>query len=270
MRHPMIILAVLAGVYVLVCLLAFVFQKKMVFFPDRAMIADPSQAGLAYSDVFLDTADGIRLHGWFVPSAETGLVVLFFHGNAGNISHRIESIRLFHELGLSVFIVDYRGYGRSGGSAGEKGMYADARAAYRFLVERQNVAPGDILFFGRSLGAAVAADLAAEFSPRGLILESCFPRLADVGARAYPLLPVRRLLRVRYDLSDPISRVDCPKLIIHSRQDEIVPFELGQRVYDLAREPKQLLEIRGDHNGGFMESGPLYIDGLNAFIKSLE
>ncbi len=270
MRHPMMILAILAGIYVLVCLLAFVFQKKMVFFPDRAMVADPTHAGMPYDDVFVDTSDGIRLHGWFVPSAESELVVLFFHGNAGNISHRLESIRIFHDLGLSVFIVDYRGYGRSDGSVGEKGVYADARAAYQFLVEKQNIAPRNILFFGRSLGAAVAVDLAAEFPPRGLILESCFPSLADVGARAYPLLPVRRLLRVRFDSTDSITRVECKKLFIHSRQDEIVAFELGQRVFDLALEPKRLLEIRGDHNGGFIESGALYTDGLGAFIKSLE
>jgi fermentation-respiration switch protein FrsA (DUF1100 family) len=266
----MMILAAVAGVYVLVCLLAFVFQKRLVFFHDRAIVADPSHAGMAFRDVFLDTEDGLRLHGWFVPSADSELVLLFFHGNAGNISHRLESIRIFHDLGLSVFIIDYRGYGRSDGAAGEKGASRDARAAYRFLVEKENIAPENIVFFGRSLGGAVAVDLATEFPPRGLILESCFPALADVGARAYPLLPVRRLLRIRFDSTERITRVDCPKLVIHSRQDEIVRFELGKHLFDLAGEPKQFLEIRGDHNGGFIESGALYIDGVNAFVKSLE
>ncbi len=269
-RHPMMILAVLAGVYVLVCLVAFVFQKRLVFFPDPTIVANPKQAGMSYRDVFIDTKDGLRLHGWFVPSVESDLVLLFFHGNAGNISHRLESIRIFHDLGLSVFIIDYRGFGRSDGSVGEAGTYEDARAAYRFLVEKENIVPENIVFFGRSLGGAVAVDLATEFLPRGLILESCFPSLADVGARAYPLLPVRQLIRIRYDSTDRISRVECPTLVIHSREDEIVPFELGKRLYDLAPGPKQLLEIRGGHNGGFVESGALYIDGLSGFLRSLE
>jgi fermentation-respiration switch protein FrsA (DUF1100 family) len=264
------ILAILAGVYVLVCLFAFVFQKKLVFFPDRAIAADPERAGMPFEDVFFNAGDGVRLHGWFVPSAETDMVVLFFHGNAGNISHRLESIRIFHDLGLSVFIIDYRGYGRSGGSVDEAGTYADARAARSYLVEDRNVAPENIVYFGRSLGGAVAVELAAEHEPRGMILESCFPSLADVGARAYPLLPVRRLLTIRYDSTGRIPGIACPKLVIHSRDDEIVPFELGRRLYELAGEPKTLLDIRGDHNAGFIESGSMYVDGLSGFFESLD
>jgi fermentation-respiration switch protein FrsA (DUF1100 family) len=305
MRHPMIILAVIAGAYLAVCVLAFVFQRYMVFFPDRAMFGTPASVGLPYEDVFFDTSDGVRLHGWFVPapkiegdaeprvepvaeaaasagaspvaapgsrrvSSNTGRVVLFFHGNAGNLTHRVESIRIFHELGLSVFIFDYRGYGRSEGRVSERGTYVDARAAYRYLAGQKRIDPGSIIFFGRSLGGAVAVELATEHRPLAMILESCFPSLADVGQRAYRFLPVRWLLRIRYDSTQRIASLDCPKLIVHSRQDEIVPLDLGRQLFDAAIEPKTWMEIAGDHNSGFVVSGAAYTDGLKKFLQTLD
>jgi fermentation-respiration switch protein FrsA (DUF1100 family) len=270
MRHPMMILATIAGVYVLACLLAFAFQKQMVFFPDRAMFGTPAQAGMTYRDVFFDAEDGVKLHGWFVPAPEGKHVVLFFHGNAGNISHRLESIRVFHDLGLSVFIIDYRGYGRSGGSISETGTYLDSRAAYRHLTDKEGIGAENILFFGRSLGGSVAIELSMDHTPRALLVESCFPSLADVGARAYPFLPVRLLLRIRYNSAGRIAALRCPKLVIHSRGDEIVPFDLGQRLFGLAAEPKEFLEIQGDHNAGFIDSGRMYADGLARFIETLD
>ena len=264
------ILATIAGVYVLVCLLAFVFQRNMVFFPDRAMFGTPAHAGMTYRDVFFNTEDGVKLHGWFVAAPGAKRVVLFFHGNAGNISHRLESIRVFHDLGLSVFIFDYRGYGRSGGRISEPGTYTDSRAAYRHLIDEEGIGPENVLFFGRSLGGSVAIELSMDHTPGALLVESCFPSLADVGARAYRLLPVRLLLRIRYDSTARIATLTCPKLIIHSRGDEIVPFDLGQRLFELAAEPKEFLEIRGDHNAGFVDSGRLYAGGLGRFIESLD
>ncbi len=264
------ILALAAGAYAALCVLAFAFQTRLVFFPARRLLANPGQAGMAYRDVRFRTGDGIELHGWFIPGSGGSPVLLFCHGNAGNISDRLESIRIFHDLGLSVFIFDYRGYGLSGGRASEAGTYEDARAAYRLLVQEEGVRPEDIVFFGRSLGGSVAIALAAEHVPAALIVESCFPSLADVAARAYPFLPVRRLIRVRYDSTDRISRVRCPKLLIHSRDDEIVPLGLGLRLFELAAHPKQFLEIRGDHNAGFVESGRAYTEGLERFLAALE
>ena len=269
MRHPLVILALVAAVYFAVCVVAVAFQKRLVFFPQRRIYTDPEKAGMAYRDVFFQTSDGVALHGWLIPASGTSRILLFFHGNAGNISDRLESIRIFYDLGLSVFIFDYRGYGRSGGRVSEAGTYEDARAAYRYLTESESVNPADIVFFGRSLGGSVAIELATEHSPAALIVESCFPALADVGARAYPFLPVRRLLRVRYDSSDRIPRVDCPKLVIHSHDDEIVPFELGRRLFDLAGPPKHFLEIRGDHNTGFIESEAVYREGIERFLGTL-
>lgn len=270
MRHPMMILTTIVGAYVLVCLLAFVLQKNMVFFPDRAAFGTPTHAGMTFRDVFFVTSDGVRLHGWFVSAPGSKRVVLFFHGNAGNVSHRVESIRVFHDLGLSVFIFDYRGYGRSEGRVSETGTYADSRAAYRYLIDEEGVSPENVLFFGRSLGGSVAIELALDHVPRALIVESCFPALADVGERAYRFLPVRLMLRIRYDSADRIARLTCPKLVIHSRDDEIVPFDLGRRLFELAAEPKEFLEIRGDHNAGFLDSGRVYTEGLERFVESLD
>jgi len=270
MRYPMTILLALLGTYVFVCLALFVLQSRLVFYPDRQLVATPRHAFLDFEDVFFETEDGLRLHGWFVPSDEPGDVLLFFHGNAGNISHRLESIRIFHDMGLSVFIIDYRGYGRSEGRISERGSYKDARAALRYLTEKRGISTENILYFGRSLGGAVAIELARHRLPKAVIVESCFSSITDVGARIYPWLPVRLLSRIRYNSIPRVAELDCPKLFIHSRDDEILPFQLAERLYNAAAEPKQLLEIQGDHNSGFLASGTTYIDGLIEFLGGLE
>ncbi|MEJ2720048.1 MAG: alpha/beta hydrolase [bacterium] len=216
-----------------------------------------------------NTADRVRLHGWLVPASDSGRIVLLLHGNAGNISHRLDLLRILHDLGLSVFIFDYRGYGRSGGRISERGSYLDARAAYRYLVEEAGADPDNIVFFGRSLGGSIAVELATHHTPGAVILESCFPSLADVAQRAYRFLPARRLLRIRYDSTSRIKTLTCPKLIVHSRNDEIVPFDLGMRLFELAPEPKSFLEIDGDHNSGFIISGRSYTEGLGEFLRTL-
>ncbi len=269
MRHFMMILAVIAGTYVGVCLVAFAFQKHLVYYPERRITATPASAGMAYRDVFFKTDDGVQIHGWFVPASGTPWVLLYCHGNAGNLSNRVESIRALHDLGMPVFIFDYRGFGRSGGGPSEAGTYTDARAAYRYLVEKEGVTPEKIVFFGRSLGGPVAIELAIEHTPAALIVESSFPTLADAAVHAYPFLPVRPLLRIRYDSTNRIAALTCPKLFVHSRGDEIVPFEAGVHLFEMAAPPKQFLEIHGDHNSGFLESGTAYTRGIENFLASL-
>jgi fermentation-respiration switch protein FrsA (DUF1100 family) len=270
MRQPMTIVLALLGAYVLACVLVFVFQTRLVFFPDRRLVASPKHIGLDYESVFFETEDGVRLHGWFVPAEDAADVLLFFHGNAGNISHRLDSIRIFHDLGLSVFIIDYRGYGASEGRLGESGTYRDARGAFRYLTEERRVAPSNIIYFGRSLGAAVAIELATEHNPKALIAESLFTSIPDVGRRVYPWLPVRLLARVHYDSLARVADISCPKLFIHSHEDELLPIELAERLFAAAADPKTFLRIRGDHNSGFITSGAVYIDGLLGFLGSLE
>ncbi|MDX1381353.1 MAG: alpha/beta hydrolase, partial [Xanthomonadales bacterium] len=250
-------LAVVAAVYVLLGLMLYLFQGSMVFLanlPGRALDATPSDVGLAFEDVHIDTADGERLHGWYVsaPLADASGprgVLLFFHGNAGNISHRLESIAIFNRLGLDVLIVDYRGYGQSTGRPSEAGTYRDARAAWDYLVGRRGILPDRIVVFGRSLGGAVGAWLASQMprdaAPAAVILESSFTSGVDMARRLYPVYPARLLTRLKYPVRDYAARLTCPVLVVHSRDDEIVPFGMGRALYEAAPGPKSFLELRG-------------------------
>lgn len=257
----------IAGAYLIFSVFLFVFQASYVYYPERALLADPGSIGLGFENINFETADGVRLSGWFIPSDTARAVILFCHGNAGNISDRLDSIRIFHQLELDVFIFDYRGYGESKGKPSEQGTYEDAEAAWRYLVEIRKADPGRIIVFGRSLGGAVASWLAHKHTPSMLILESSFTSIKDIAATLYPYLPVRWLLRFEYNTAEYLRRVDCPVLVIHSPNDEIMPFSHGRRLFEVAKEPKSFLEISGTHNEGFITSGKHYKEGLNAFIQ---
>ena len=259
-----------AFIYALLCLALYVFQPRLVYFPMRPLAATPAAVGLAYEDVELDAGGGATVHGWYLPGAEDARTLLFFHGNAGNISHRLDTLRIFQSLGLNVLIIDYSGYGQSDGTPGEAQTYADARLAWDYLTETRGIAPGQIIVAGRSLGAGVATWLATEVTPGALILESPFTSVPDLARKYYPLFPVRWLARIYYDNAARLPSVAAPVLIVHSRDDEIVPFAHGEALYELAAEPKHFLEIRGDHNAGFMLSGHTYRSGLARFIEGLD
>lgn len=266
------VLGIAVLVYACIVLLAWLFQDRLLYLPSAAgrdWAATPEAIGLEFEDVRFDTADGVELSAWWVPAMPARGSLLFFHGNAGNISHRLDSIGIFNDLGLSVLIVDYRGYGRSGGSPSEEGTYRDAEAAWRFLVEDLGEAPGRIVVFGRSLGAAVAAHLArsAVPVPAALIVESAFTSAPDMAQQAYPFLPARWLTRFDYGTRDQVANVQCPVLVIHSEEDEIIPFSHGRSVYESAPEPKRFLAISGGHNTGFLESAGRYGPGLDAFLE---
>jgi fermentation-respiration switch protein FrsA (DUF1100 family) len=261
------ILATAAAGYVAIAGLLYLYQDRLVYFPERMLTATPTQAGLAYEPVRFITEDGVGLSGWFIPAPSARATLLFCHGNAGNISHRLESIRQFHQLGLDVFIFDYRGYGESEGAPSEAGTYRDAEAARRYLVEERQLAPERIVYFGRSLGAAVAAWLAVRYPPRALIVESSFTSVPDFGAEIYPWLPVRWMARLHYPTRDYLRSIRVPVLVVHSREDEIVSFRHGEKLYAAANSPKELLEIRGGHNDGFLVSGTRYTGGIDAFLQ---
>ena len=263
-----LVISVAVGLLMLNGLMYFQ-QKHMIFYPTNDEYQTPAQWGLDYEDVSLETADHVQLHGWFIPNPQSEQVLLFFHGNAGNISHRGHSVDIFHRLGLSVFIIDYRGYGKSEGSPGEKGLYHDARAAWRYLTEARGHDPRQILIFGRSLGGVVAAKLASEVEARGLILESTLSSAHDFARDVFAVLS--RLVVLRYDFNtvDYIQRVHYPVLVLHSPDDEIMPFHLGEKVYQAANRPKQFIRMRGDHNNGVMLSQPEYEQQLDAWMKAL-
>ncbi len=260
------------GLYVVILVLVYLAQSSMLYLPGsagREPAAEPAALGLVFEDLYFTTADGERLNGWLVQAPDAHATLLFFHGNAGNIGHRLDSIRIFTGLGLNVFIFDYRGYGRSSGRPSEQGTYQDGMAAWRWLTRERGIAPQEIVLFGRSLGGAVAAELAVRVEAAGLIVESSFTSVPDLGAELYPLLPVRLLSRFRYDTLAVIDRVSMPLLVVHSRGDEIIPFRHGRRLFEAAHEPKAFLEIAGGHNEGFWLSGDAYRRGLAEFLDGL-
>ena len=243
-------------------------EQHYIYFPDRQLSATPAAIGLAYDEAHFAATDGLRLHGWYLPGKEGLPLVLFCHGNAGNISHRLESLRLLHDLGLPVFIFDYRGYGQSAGTPSEEGTYADARGALAWLRQR-GWDPAQIIYFGESLGAAVALQMAVETPPAGLVLEAPFTSIAAMGKHHYFLLYLLLgwLLDARYDNLSKIADVRSPLLIIHGAADTIVPPAMGQKLYAAATAPKSLRLIPGaDHNDLLYVGGKAYREAWRQFL----
>jgi len=264
-------LVAIAVAYAAVVALVFVIQPKLVYFPNigREVTATPRAVGLDFEPVEIRTEDGERLDAWWVPAAEPRGTVLLFHGNAGNISHRLDYLLMFHRLRHSTLIVDYRGYGRSTGTPSEEGTYRDAAAAWRWLTATRGVLPGEIVVYGESLGAAVASWLAAREAPRALVLASTFTSVNDLGAEVYPFLPVRLISRFRYDNLANLKAVRAPVLVVHSRGDDIVPYAHGRALYAAASEPKSFLELAGGHNDGFVFMRPEWVAALEAFLDQV-
>lgn len=272
MKTLLTLLSLALSVYVLLSLALYLLQGKMVFLanmPGRALTASPGDMGLEYEDVFMATSDGERLHGWYVPAANSRGTILFFHGNAGNISHRLDSVSIFHQLGLDTLIIDYRGYGQSSGRPTEKGTYLDAEAAWNYLVGERGISANRIVIFGRSLGGAIGAWLGTQHTPAAVIIESSFTSGVDIGRRLYPFLPLRLITRIRYPVEEYASHLACPVLVVHSRDDEIIPFDMGRSIYAAVNQRKSFLELRGDHNNGFFISRHDYVPGLDGFIGSV-
>jgi fermentation-respiration switch protein FrsA (DUF1100 family) len=265
------LMLVIAACYGLLVVVVYFMQGRMLYLaniPSRTLTMTPADVGMDYQDVSIETSDGVTLHGWFIVG-RSSRVLLFFHGNAGNISHRLDSIQQFHDLGLSVLIIDYRGYGQSEGRTTESGIYRDADAAWRYLIEDRGTPAGDIVIFGRSMGASVASRLAAQYQPLALIVESSFTSVPDIAQDLYPWLPARWLSRLSHATRDYIQDVRCAVLVVHSRDDEIIPFHHGEAIFASANEPRTLLAIRGTHNDAFLEDQRTYIEGVRTFLTGL-
>jgi len=261
--------------YALIATWVYFNQRSMLYAPRRDLVATPAGIGLAYEELWLTTSLGTRINAWWIPHPEARFTVLFCHGNGGNISHRLETIRICHELGLSVMIHDYSGYGQSDGEPSEEGTRADTRTAWDWLIHEKDIAPDSVILFGRSLGGAVAADLAGQLAtknihPAGCILESTFTSVPDMGAYIYPWLPVRQLASYQYNSGQALQNVRVPALFAHSQDDDIVPYALGVELHSGYTGPKSFLEMRGDHNTGYIEMGEEYPVALNQFLRELE
>lgn len=247
----------------------FLLQGALLFLPDmgRQVLRTPKDVGLDYEVVWLTTEDNVRIEAWFVPAPSAHRVALLAHGNAGNIGYRVDYAALFHRLGFSLLLLEYRGYGHSEGKPSEEGTYADARAAWRYLVSDRGFPAEHIVLVGESLGGAVVARLAAAQRPGALVLASSFVSVPELAADLYPWLPVRRLVRFDYNTLEALERVSCPVLIAHSREDDVVPFRHGERLFASVKGPKAFLELAGGHNQGFLFSRKEWREEMGRFLN---
>jgi fermentation-respiration switch protein FrsA (DUF1100 family) len=250
--------------------LLLLFETRFIYFPSRAHEATPAGLGLPSEEVLFTAEDGVRLHGWFLPVRGARWTVLLSHGNAGNISHRLDrTLFLQTRLGASVLLYDYRGYGRSEGSPDEPGTYRDARAAYRYLVERRRVPPERLVLFGESLGSAVSLDLALAHPAVALILEAPFTSVPAM-ARTTIFFPLAPFVRTRYDNLEKVGRLRMPLLVLQGDHDEVVPFAQGRRLFEAAPGPKRFFAIPGaGHNDTFLVGGDAYWQAIADFLAGL-
>ena len=260
------------------------FERINIFIPSRQFSGViPSAFGIKEEEVFLRAQDGPLLHAWFLPAAPfrtnpldtpvvgplagRTLTLLYCHGNAGNISDRLFKANLFHRLGLNVLLFDYRGYGRSQGTPSEQGTYKDAEAAWRFLTEKKKIPADRLVIYGESLGNGVALETALRHPPQALILDSAFTSVIDMGLEIFPYLPVRWLVRFRYDNLSKIPKIRCPVLVMHSAEDAVVPFRMGRRLFEAAPQPKEFFQMKGTHDEGYIDAGPAYPRAIQAFLE---
>lgn len=249
------------------------FEYRQVYHPRKGWDAQAADLGRPYEDIWLTASDGVRLSAWFFPadtgSARSDMALLICHGNGGNISHRLSLCDSFLRMGTNVLVFDYRGYGRSEGTISEEGTYRDAQAAYQWLRGR-GFAPEKIIVFGESLGGGVASELAVRERVGGLVLQSSFTSIADIGAEIFPWLPVRWLGSIRYDTLKKLPRVNVPVLVAHSRDDLLVRFHHAEKNFAAANEPKMFWETEGGHGYSL---GPDYdrcVEGVDRFLKLVE
>jgi len=266
-RRVIRLLLIIPATYVAVCLFVYLFQARMIYFPSRKLDLAPSDLGLAYQDVTLKTSDGLALGAWYVPAADAIGSALFCHGNAGNVSDLLPDIQLLHRMGLNVLVVDYRGFGRSEGRPGEVGTYLDAEAAWQHLTSERGEPAQRIVVMGRSLGGAVAIEVASRHAPAALMVESTFTQLADVGRVHYPLLPVGLLCRHRYASVARVGGITCPKLFLHGSEDSLIPISLGRALYDAAAAPREFIETPGDHGTAGFSFSDQTVRQAEAFIR---
>jgi fermentation-respiration switch protein FrsA (DUF1100 family) len=244
-------------------------ESFFIYFPQSHFDFSPEEFRLQYKEAYFNTEDGKRLHGWFFPGEKDSPVILHFHGNAGNISHRLDLVQPFLRKGLSVFLFDYRGFGKSSGRPFETGLYQDGLAAWSYLVEKERIAPERIVLHGHSIGAAVAIEVALQKKVRGLILESAFTSTKDMAKTMAIFGLFAPVFPAHYNNLDKIRRVPSPLLIIHGDKDEIVPFSMGQKLFEAAADPKAFYPVKdAGHNDAFIVGGEKYFEIFADFARN--
>lgn len=261
-------LIIIVGVYAIICAYLYFFQNRLLFYPTREIAVTPDQSGMAYTDQYFELTNGDKIHGWFIPGDTAKPTVLFLHGNGGNIGYRIEHLQFLHSLGVSTLIIDYRGYGRSTGAPTEQHLYEDAEIAYRWLIESRGIPADRIFLFGESIGGAVAVDLATRSACAGLIIESSFTSLREIARHAFPFAPTGLLLRSDFNSIDKLPKISCPILVSHSPQDDIIPYQFGQSLFEAAKPPKRFVQLSGGHNDRGYLADPAYVEAVSSFLAA--
>lgn len=263
MKIMVTVLCVVAFFYILVRFL----EKTSVFYPSKIVEITPDRFKLPYEDITVTTEDGVAINGWLIPKPGAKSTLLFFHGNAGNISDRLMKLRFFYEMGVNTFIIDYRGYGRSQGVPSEEGVYRDGRAAYDFLKSRKDIGDLPIIIYGGSLGGAVAIDVALHRPVEGLIIDSSFPSAAAVSRIIYPAIPTF-FMSIKFDSIRKIKGMSMPKLFMHSTDDGVIPFRLGQELYEAAPGPKDFVTLTGGHNDAHIDCKDKFLGAIEVFLRN--
>ncbi len=262
------------GIFVTITLYLYFNQRSMIFFPYKDFIATPNHLDLKYMDVVIPLKKNQSIHGWYIEPTDTinsnsDKVILFCHGNAGNISHRLPTLQFLNSIGFKTLIFDYRGYGQSKGELSEESVYQDAEYFYNWLINNKNIKPENIVIFGRSLGGAVAIDLALKVACHSLIIESSFTSAADMGKKIFPFFPIKYILKYKFDSISKVEKLKRPILIIHSPDDDIIPYEMGEKLYEKASQPKRFLKISGLHNDLSYLNDPEYARTIQEFVGML-
>jgi fermentation-respiration switch protein FrsA (DUF1100 family) len=265
-RSGSVIAGLLLIAYLGVCVAMLFNQASFIYYPERGYDATPASVGLRYEDVPLETKDRVALAAWWVPAQTPRGAVVIAHGNGGNMSHRLDKIRLFHHLGYNVMAFDYRGYGASEGKPSEEGTYADMAAAVDHATAVRGTTWARLVLYGESLGGAVAIEEAVRRTPAALVVDSSFTSVPAMASHYYPWLPARLLLRFRYDSLSRMPALKCPVLVLHSPQDDVVPFAMGRQLFDAAPEPKAFAELAGGHNTGGLMAAPKAQKELAEFL----
>lgn len=271
LKHLFTVSKRIVTIYLLLAIIIYFCQSYLIFHPRSEIFQTPGIINLEYEDVYL-TPDSSKpkdkIHGWFVPAKEDKGTVLFFHGNAYNIAYRLDSIKLFNELGYNCLMIDYRGYGLSEGEISEANMYADALTAWEYLLTTRKIPKNKIILHGRSLGGGVVSKLAVQVQPQALVLESTFTSLPDLAQEKVFFLPVKKLCRNKFNTIARLNNINCPVLFIHSTDDQLIPISHGRKLYTSYQGKKTFCQISGDHNFGFLASGSIYYKPLEKFYNS--
>ena len=247
---PILLISILflfSGVYL------YFTQHKMVFFPGKNLAMTPDEIGLQYEDLYIQSGNKEKINVWYFPCRDSieipdKKVVLFCHGNAGNISHRLETVEYILSLGANIMLFDYRGFGKSEGSPGEEEVYQDALVCYNWLINEKEFSPEQIIVFGRSLGGAVAVDLASKVTCGGVIVESSFTSAKAMAKEMFPIFPINLILKYKLNSIDKIGHIKCPVLVTHSTDDDIIPYKMGEELFNAAEEPKKFVKLSGRHD----------------------